>query len=142
MNMQISLAFHIIGILFWVSGLMVVSGLMRYFESNPDSKNTGAYKALTKKYWFGMVVPGLAIAAVSGLYQVFSMGLSYYMRQGWFHGKLTLVIILLVVTAIVGTSVSKVQKGESVPAKKFGMMHGVIGSILLLIVLLTYIGRA
>lgn len=140
--MQLSLAFHIIGILFWVSGLMVVSGLIRYFESRTEEKSGPSYQALTKKYWFGMVIPGLLISVVTGIYQFMIMGADYYMKQGWFHGKLTLIVVLLVVTGIVGNGVSTVRRGEVVPAKKFGMLHGVVGTVLLLIVFLTYMGRA
>ncbi len=139
--MQLSLAFHIIGILFWISGLMVVTGLIRYFESNTEAKSGPTYGALTKKYWFGMVIPGLIIALTTGVYQMLLMGIGYYMKQGWFHGKLTMIIILLVVSLIVGNGVSTVRRGESVPAKRFGMLHGVVGSMLLLIVFLTYMGR-
>ena len=139
--MQLSLAFHIIGILFWVAGLMVVSGLIRYFESHPELKGP-SYVALTKKYWFGMVVPGFLISLITGTYQILLMGVGYYMKQGWFHGKLTFIIVLLVVTALVGKGYGAVKQGQPLPAKRFGMLHGVIGSSLLIIVFLTYMGRS
>lgn len=140
--MQTSLALHIIGVLFWIAGLMVVTGLIRYYESNSEAKAGPSYAALTKKYWFGMVVPGLIISLATGTYQFLLLGAGYYMKQGWFHGKLTMILVLLAVSFFVAQGVSAARRGESLPAKKFGMLHGVVGSTLLIIVFLTYLGRA
>lgn len=142
MSFQISLGFHIIGIVLWIGGLMVTSGLIRYFEKSDAAKSGPAYTALTKKYFFAMVLPGMILALLSGTYQLLTNGVSYYMQQGWFHGKLTLVILLLVTTLSVWFGVQRVQRGEVVNGKKYGMIHGVIGTLFLLIVFLTYVGRA
>lgn len=142
MNFQVSLGFHIIGIVLWIGGLMVTAGLIRYFEKTDGARNGPAYAALTKRYFYAMTLPGLVIALCSGTYQLLTNGISFYMQQGWFHGKLTLVLILFVVTLMVGLGVARVQRGDAVNGKKFGAMHGVIGTIFLLIIFLTYIGRA
>ena len=120
---------------------MVVAGLIKYYEKNPDAKQGPSYKALTKKYLFGMVMPGLLLSLGSGLFQVIYRGVPFYMSQGWFHAKLTLVLILFIATYLAWQGVQSVQKGEVVSAKKYGIVHIVVSSVFLVIVLVTFLGK-
>ena len=135
--MQYSLTLHIIGLAMWLPGLMVVTGVMRYFLKAGEYSH-GARLALSRRYWFALVIPGLVLSTTTGLYQLFSVGMGVYMKQGWFHGKMTLLIVLFVVTALVGLML----RSDSSPTyKKLTLLHSISGSLLLLIVALTMIGR-
>ena len=135
--MQYSLTFHILGLAMWLPGLMVVTGIMRYFVKAGDFSHV-ARRALSRRYWFALVIPGVVLSTTTGLYQLFSVGMGIYMKQGWFHGKMTLLIVLYVVTALVGLAL----RSDSVPSyKKLTLLHSISGSLLLLIVALTMIGR-
>lgn len=136
--MQYALTFHIIGLAMWLPGLMVVTGILRYFVKC-EGAVPKAGRDLSRRYWFALVLPGFALSVLSGLHQLFATGVGIYMKQGWFHGKLTLIVLLLVVTAGVGMTLRE----ESPPSvKKLTVLHSISGSLLLFIVALTMIGRA
>lgn len=139
--MQTSFIFHILGIVMWIGGLLALASAFKSFESDPSSKQQDAYKRFIRKFWFVSVVPGLVLVLASGAYQFFIMGIPYYMSQGWFHGKLTFLIVLFVLTAITWTDVDAVSRGKAVSVKRYSAFHGIIGGLFLLILILTYIGR-
>ena len=136
--MAYSLAFHIIGICLWLGGMMVLTRLTKIYAQNGCLKESGA--GLLRSY-YGFVVPGLLIASMSGLYQISSVGFSHYMQQGWFHVKLTLVLLLFVLSALVGRNIAAAAKGDGVAGLKAGKLHAAVGMFLVVIVFLTIVGR-
>ncbi|MCO6432605.1 MAG: CopD family protein [Deltaproteobacteria bacterium] len=142
--MAYSLAFHIIGIVFWLGGLAMVTRYMQVLcveGAASASPALDAFRYMTKRIWYGFVVSGLVIATVSGLYQFLIMGAGYYMKQGWFHGKLTLLVVLYVISWLVGKEVRKTTAGAVLQKKRLVMLHGISSLILVLIVFLTLVGR-
>ena len=137
--MKISLAFHIVGMVMWVGGLMILTRVLKVFSDElGDSRSLAA---MVQGLYKGFVLPGLLVAIVSGLYQLTSMGIGVYMKQGWFHGKLTLVVVLLVVTFFVGGEVHKVQRAQKLSAARLIALHALSSVALLGIVFLTILGR-
>ncbi|MBX7144944.1 MAG: CopD family protein [Oligoflexia bacterium] len=110
--MNISLSFHIIGIVFWIGGLLLVTRFMRLFSESGQTANT-ALAATVRKGWFIYVIHGLLFTLLSGFYQFFTMGAGEYMKQGWFHGKLTFIFVLLITTSMAGLEVRKVGLGQN-----------------------------
>jgi uncharacterized membrane protein len=96
---------------------------------------------MIKRGYFGFVVAGAVLSLGSGIYQLLERGIGFYMAQGWFHGKLTLVIVLLVVTVVFGAQVKGAAAGKTVKPGLVGMMHGVTSGALVLISFLTLVGR-
>jgi len=134
--MQVSIAFHLIGMVMWVGGLMIITKLAKMAAAGQP-----AMFAPLRRTYFSFVIGGLTVSLVSGLYQIMSQGMAFYMKQGWFHGKLTCLIILFVVTAVLGAKLTAATKGESVAPGTFGKLHALTGAMLLAIVILTSIVR-
>ncbi len=141
--MQISLAFHIIGIVLWVGGLMIGTRLMKAVLVDPEAGATLSVtqRSMLQRVFKGYILPGFILALGSGLYQIYTMGLAHYMRQGWFHGKLTLVLLLVIVTFLTGDTAARIARGEAINAKKLSAFHGIAGLCLVVIVFLTLLGR-
>ena len=138
--MRISLAFHIVGLVLWVGGLIILPRIMKGFAGG--GATTGEAQAMIPRVFFGYIVPGFAIAIVTGLYQFFEGGgASVYMKQGWFHGKLTFIILLVIATVLLATEVSKTKSGGVLSKGKLGAIHGIAAGSLILITLLTLVGR-
>jgi uncharacterized membrane protein len=137
--MKFSLALHLVGIIMWLGGLLMVTRFMAL--TCCDQKPAGDVAAAVKKLFFGWVMGGLALATATGLYQVLSVGLSVYMKQGWFHGKLTLIIALMVVSILTLIQVKQVAGGQSVAKSKIMAFHGIAGICMLGIIVLTMVAR-
>lgn len=134
--MAISLSFHILGIVFWLGGLIYITRLLKIMN---EALHLPTAQMLERSFW-GFVVSGLVLATGSGLYQLFYKGLSYYfVDTHWFHAKATLLLVLYVVTFLVGAQARRASLGQ-LPSKKLcGALHGISSGILTIIVFLTLI---
>ena len=138
MDFKISIALHIVGIVMWAGGLMILTRFLKLFTSPGDG--TPAVAAMANRVLHGYVFGGLVLALLTGLYQLSYRGFGFYMAQGWFHGKLTFVILLLVITGLVFTDVKKIKAGVPLSRGRVGALHGLTGLALLVIVFLTLLG--
>lgn len=142
--MRYSIAFHIVGLVMWLGGLMILTRCLKIFSApfSAESKPVlDGFRNIVKRLLYGFIVPGALVSLVSGLYQLFTVGPDVYMKQGWFHSKLTLVAILFVVTFVVAMQVSKAGRGEVLDKGKLMMLHAISSLSLIAIVFLTMISR-
>jgi uncharacterized membrane protein len=107
----------------------------------PETARIEIAKAIKRGY-FGFVISGLTLTLLTGLYQIFARGMAFYMAQGWFHGKLTLVLVLIVASVVFGAQVKAAVDGRTVKAGTVGMIHGLASATLVLVAFLTLVGRA
>ncbi|MBN8550870.1 MAG: CopD family protein [Deltaproteobacteria bacterium] len=112
--MQWSLAFHIIGVVLWLGGLLLLTRFAR-LTTEPGFLPNAAFSSLVRKSWFIYVIHGVALVLITGLYQILAGGgFGVYFKQGWFHGKITLVMVLLVATVMLGMDIQRIA--QSLPA--------------------------
>lgn len=128
-----SLTLHIIGLVLWVGGLIL---LPRFIVVAPPASFGGV-----RRVFWGFVVAGGVIAAASGLYQIAQRGAAFYFSQGWFHTKLTLVGVLVVLTALLGSEIARGASGRGARASRLMMIHGISALSMAAIVFLTINGR-
>lgn len=138
--MNVSLAFHIIGIVFWVGGLLVVTRFMRLFCPNAEGA-TSALAGTIRKNWYLYVIHGLLFTVLSGFYQLMLGGVAVYMKQGWFHGKLTLIIVLLLTTALAGAELRKIGHGEKTSPSRLRLIQIVSAISFVAIIFMTKVLR-
>ncbi len=130
--MNISFAIHIFGLVFWMGPLILLPALLK---SGANGEGVQQYVNRSKK---GFMIPGLFMVLLSGVYQIVVGGVSTYMSQGWFHGKLTLVLFLFVLTWLLWRELGKFQKGVELSRPLLILVHAGASTSLLLIALLTF----
>jgi uncharacterized membrane protein len=139
MNTQLSLAFHIIGFVLWVGGTMVLARALAVATSD---KPQSAVCSWAWRAFVGYIVPGALLTVLTGLYQILSgVGFAGYFAQGWFHGKVTLILLMFGATVVFGVKCSALSRGESVRKGSLMAIHGIAALMLLGGVLLTMTGR-
>lgn len=121
----------------WLGGLMMLTRFMKLLTV-PQSADS--LRAMIKRIYFAYVIPGMTLSILSGLYQL-SSDVSGYMQRGWFHGKLTFVLLLLGITFVVATDVKRSERGELLSAGRLGALHGLTGLALIAILSLTLLFR-
>jgi uncharacterized membrane protein len=143
MELKISLALHLIGMVMWLGSLLVLTRLFKLFTSPITSPITspsgpqGQLPTLMGRMLWGYVIPGFLLSLGTGLYQMGYVGFGTYLAQGWFHGKLTLVVLLVVVTLLCFANVGKIRRGAPVSGGLASAMHGFVGFTLIVVVLMT-----
>lgn len=132
-----ALVFHVIGLVFWMAGLLVVTQVMAAHaeESSSEAKALGR---LEMKLLNGMAHPGAAITIAAGIVVVALQ--PGYLRQHWLHAKLLLVVILIGMNFFLHLRAKALREEQSkARSGQFRMLHGVISAIFLGIVILVMI---
>ncbi len=138
--MKVSLAFHIVGIVFWLGGVILLPRILKSFVEAPALIPAGG--AAIKKVFTTFIVPGAIITLATGIFQLLEGGgVAFYMKQHWFHGKATFIIVVLVATVLLNFEVEKVARGIVPSRAKLGAIHGLAAHSLIVISYMTLTGR-
>lgn len=87
-------AFHIIAIIAWMAGLLYLPRLFVYHaESKTGSEQSETFKVMERRLLRYITTPAMLASWVLGLALAFS-GLIDWSKDGWFHAKLFLVLVL------------------------------------------------
>lgn len=136
---SLSIGLHIVGFLLWGGGLMFLTRMLIPFVKG-ESGSPGLIAALRRSY-IGFVLVGCALTIFTGMFQLISRGLPFYFAQGWFHGKLTLVVVLLIATVVAHAQLAKLERGALLSKVQVIAVHAIVASTVVATILLTILGR-
>jgi protoporphyrinogen IX oxidase len=133
-----ALVFHIIGIVFWIGGLLVTTTALALHSQQESFEARLPLEHLEVKLLRGMAHPGAAIAVLAGLTVVWIQ--PSYIHQHWLQAKLFLVAILATLDLVVYTRAKAFHKGEiKLQRRECMILHGAISLVFLGIVILVLI---
>ena len=133
-----ALVFHIIGIVFWVGGLLVTTTVLALHTQQDLPQARLPLEHLEVKLLKGMAHPGAAIAVLAGLTVLWIQ--PSFLYEHWLHAKLFLVAILIVLDLIVYRRTKAFQRGEiNLERRECMILHGAISLVFLGIVILVLI---
>lgn len=133
--MKYAFIFHVLGLVFLFAGLLFGTKLLKISATETPSPSL---MILAKKNVFAYIIPGVLLMVLSGLHQLYSGGISIYMKQGWMHAKLTLIVVLLWSSIMVAIRLISLSKGQGSDAKFATMHHAIAATLLVLILILTF----
>jgi putative membrane protein len=85
-------AFHVIAVIAWMAGMLYLPRLFVYHcEAEVGSKQSEIFKVMERRLLRAIINPAMVLTWVLGLWLAFDGG---FLKSGWFHGKLLLVLIL------------------------------------------------
>ena len=123
----------------WIGSMIILSRVLCVFSDKSDYSES-LFK-MAKKLYFAWLVPGILIVLVSGLYQLGTGGMSFYMAQHWFTTKLLFVLILLVNSVVLYFCLAIIAKNKVISKGKLMGVHGLSGLLFIIIVFLTQLGK-
>lgn len=88
-------AFHIISVICWFAVLFYLPRLFVYHAMADDALGRERFKIMERKLARGIGTPSMIATFVFGGWLV-ALNPSYYFSQGWFHAKLTLIVLLTI----------------------------------------------
>jgi len=123
---------HVFGMIVYVGGLLALTRLVGkavVFES--EASRADAYRTYRRMHMFANW-GGLAVMLITALILLVSdPWAKSYMKQGYFHMKLTFVILLLVCDIVFTKKLFSLQAAGPQPKKALFMaLHGVAGLLL------------
>ena len=85
-------AFHIVSVIAWMAAMLYLPRLFVYHcAAEPGSKQSETFKLMERRLLRFIATPAMIAAWASGLWLMFEAG---FLRSGWMHGKLVLVLVL------------------------------------------------
>lgn len=133
-----TLVFHIIGLVFWLGSLLVVTRVlaMHTEESSPEAR--AALGRLEARLLKGFAHPGAALMVITGFLLVAQD--PNYLREHWLHAKLLLVVILIALDLRVTFRAKAFQEGTIELSRGECMaLHGAIALVFFGIVILVLV---
>jgi putative membrane protein len=88
------LVFHLIGLVFWLGSLLVVTHVLAVHSEEPSTAARATLGRLEMKLLRGLAHPGAALMVITGTILIGEK--PAYLREHWLHAKLVLVALLFV----------------------------------------------
>jgi protoporphyrinogen IX oxidase len=133
-----TLVFHIIGLVFWLGSLLVVTHVLAIHVDEPSPEARAALGRLESKLLRGLAHPGAAIMVITGF--ILIAHAPDLLRQHWLHAKLLLVVILIALDLRVTFRARAFQEGRAAMTRGECMgLHGAIALVFTLILILVFL---
>ena len=133
-----TLVFHIVGLVFWLGSLLVVTQILAIHADEPSPEVRATLGRLESKLLKGLAHPGAAIMVITGFLLVSQD--PNYLRQHWLHAKLLFVVILIVLDLRLTFRAKAFQEGKiELSRRECMILHGAISLVFLIIVILVLI---
>ncbi len=88
-------SFHIIAMVCWFAALFYLPRLFVYHSMSEDRVSRERFCLMERKLYRGIMTPAMLATLALGFWTA-GYQWSYYIAAGWFHAKLTLVLLLVV----------------------------------------------
>jgi putative membrane protein len=102
---------HVLGLVFWVSGLMVTSMALTRHTQEASADARQALGRLERIYLRGLADPGALLTILAGVSLIMTNS-SYYLHAPWLHIKLTFVLLLVGLHGIVAVRTKRFSTGR------------------------------
>ncbi|MGD1101132.1 MAG: CopD family protein [Terriglobia bacterium] len=133
-----TLVFHIIGLVFWLGSLLVVTQILAIHTEETTPEMHVTLGRLESKLLEGFAHPGAALMVITGFLLVSHD--PNYLREHWFHAKLLLVVILVALDLVVTFRARAFQEGKIELSRRECMaLHGAISLVFFAILILVLI---
>jgi len=86
-------AFHIIAMVAWFAGLFYLPRLFVYHADAQDQISIDRFKVMERRLYYAITWPAAILTTVFGIW-LLTYNPHYYLKAGWMHAKLALVILL------------------------------------------------
>ena len=94
-------ALHVVSVIAWMAGMLYLPRLFVY-HVNAAGETSATFKIMERRLLKAIMNPAMIAAWITGLYLAYAEG---FLRDGWLHTKLTLVLIMSGVHGLLGARV-------------------------------------
>ena len=102
---------HVLGLVFWVGGLLVTSMALTRHTQEASADARQALARLERIYLQGLADPGALLTILAGVRLIMTNS-SYYLHAPWLHIKLTFVLLLVGLHGIVAVRTKRFSTGR------------------------------
>ena len=131
-------ALHVIAVISWMAGMLYLPRLFVYHcEAEVGSKQSETFKVMEWRLLKAIINPAMITTWLAGLYLAWA---GHWYASGWFHVKLTLVLILSGVHGFFSRWVKDFAADRNTRSQKFyRIINEVPTALMILIVILVIV---
>ncbi len=131
-------AAHVVAIISWMAGMLYLPRLFVYHaDAAPGSELSETLKVMERRLLRVIINPAMGLAWVLGLWLAWRGG---FLMAGWFHAKLTLVILLSGFHGYLSATVRRfAADGNTVPSRRWRLLNEVPAVVMIGIVILVIV---
>lgn len=123
-------AFHVIAVIAWMAGMLYLPRLFVYHcEAEVGSKQSESFKVMERRLLRAIINPAMVVTWVLGLWLAVEGG---FLRSGWFHGKLVLVLLLSGVHGLFVRWVREFAEDRNAHSQKFYRIVNEVPTVLMI----------
>ncbi len=124
---------HLVGLVLWMGGFLLLTQILRrHSEEEPGIQER--FALLERRLFQSTVNSGAAVVLATGVLMIL-LDPAVYLRAGWFHTKLLLVIVLFILHIRLFRRMALLHESpQQVTPKEFAILHG-LGALLLTLAL-------
>ncbi|KGP63802.1 membrane protein [Legionella norrlandica] len=123
-------AFHVIALVAWFSGLFYLPRLFVYHAESQDGISINRFKIMEKRLYYGITWPAALATTILGLW-LLTYNMEYYLKAGWMHAKLTLVLVLWIYHLICGHYLKLFSINKNAKSSRFFRFFNEMPTLLL-----------
>jgi putative membrane protein len=131
-------AAHVIAVISWMAGMLYLPRLFVYHaEAKPGSELAETLKVMEQRLLRVIIDPAMGLTWALGLWLAWRGG---FLTSGWFHAKLTFVILLSGFHGYLSASVRRfAEDANTVPVGRWRLLNEVPAVLMILIVVLVIV---
>ncbi len=123
-------AVHVISVIAWMAGMLYLPRLFVYHaDAEAGSPQSETFKVMERRLLRAIINPAMIVAFLTGAYLAFEAG---WWRDGWFHGKFTLVILMTAVHGFLSRWRRHFDQDRNIHSAKFYRMINEVPTLLMI----------
>jgi putative membrane protein len=123
-------AAHVIAVIAWMAGMLYLPRLFVYHcAAPPGSPQSETFKVMERRLLRAIMTPAMVATWALGLWLVFEGG---FLKAGWLHGKLALVLLLSAVHGVFARWVKDFGADRNTRSEKFYRIVNEIPTVLMI----------
>jgi putative membrane protein len=130
---------HVISIIAWMAGMLYLPRLFVYHaDAEAGSDKSETFKVMERRLSKAIMNPAMIAAWIFGLWAAYELDA---WRDGWFHAKLTLVLIMSGVHGYLSGCVKKFARDANTKPARFYRIMNEVPTLLMIGIVILVIGK-
>ncbi|NUU44983.1 protoporphyrinogen oxidase HemJ [Tardiphaga robiniae] len=130
-------ALHVIAVISWMAGMFYLPRLFVYHcDAEIGSKQSETFKVMERRLLKAIINPAMIAAWILGLYLAWA---GHWFSSGWFHAKLTLVLLMSGVHGFLSARVRDFAQDKNTRTSKFYRIINEVPTILMILIVILVI---
>ncbi len=132
-------ALHVMSVIAWMAGMFYLPRLFVYHaDAEIGSDKSETFKIMERRLLKAIINPAMIATWIFGLWVAYEIDA---FRDGWFHAKLTLVILMSAVHGYLSGCVKRFARDENKKSAKFYRILNEVPTVLMIVIVILVIGK-